>query len=103
MNKKSVYRQIQFIDVKDKAKNASKFNIENSGPLQMQGNIEAKNRLIADKIVSQNLNDNIGDVQQELSMITQQIKEMIENCDSKINEVIEQVSEAPKVQNNNFN
>lgn len=55
----------------------------------MQGNIEAKNRLIADKIVSQNLNDNIGDVQQELSMITQQIKEMIENCDSKINEVIE--------------
>ena len=69
----------------------------------MQGNIEAKNRLIADKIVSQNLNDNIGDVQQELSMITQQIKEMIENCDSKINEVIEQVSEAPKVQNNNFN
>jgi hypothetical protein len=36
----------------------------------MQGNIEAKNKLIADKIVSQNLNDNIGDVQQELSMIT---------------------------------
>ena len=62
MNKKSVYRQIQFIDVKDKAKNASKFNIENQGPLQMQGNIEAKNKLIADKIVSQNLNDNIGDV-----------------------------------------
>jgi hypothetical protein len=57
--------------VKDKAKNATKFNIENSGPLQMQGNIEAKNKLIADKIVSQNLNDNIGDVQQELSMITQ--------------------------------
>ena len=33
MNKKSVYRQIQFIDVKDKTRTGTKFSIENSGPM----------------------------------------------------------------------
>ena len=87
MNKKSVYRQIQFVDIKDKSKQMKKAG-ENIGGFNMQSNIEAKNKLIADKIVSQNLNDNIGDVQQELSMITQTIKQMIDNCDSKLNDVI---------------
>lgn len=62
MNKKSVYRQIQFVDVKDKAKSTKKWGIDNSGPHSLNVNMEAKNKLIADKIVSQNLNDNIGDV-----------------------------------------
>lgn len=32
------------------------------GGINIKDNVEAKNKLIADKIVSQNLNDNIGDV-----------------------------------------
>ena len=86
MNKKSVYRQIQFVE-KDTTPNAK--------PMMNVGmdcvGVESQNKILAEKIVSQNLNDNIGEIQQELTSVSEQIKLVVENCEAKLNQVIKEI------------
>jgi hypothetical protein len=86
MNKKSVYRQIQFVE-KDSTPNAKP--MLNVG--MDSGGVESQNKILAEKIVSQNLNDNIGEIQQELTSVSEQIKLVVENCEAKLNQVIKEI------------
>ena len=84
MNKKSVYRQIQLTDVKDKNQQMSAMGIAGAGAgapggpngqlpnatLAQPGLTEIGNKFIAEKMVSQNLKDNINDLQTELLKIS---------------------------------
>ena len=55
------------------------------------GGVETQNKILAEKIVSQNLNDNIGEIQQELTSVSEQIKLVVENCEAKLNQVIKEI------------
>ena len=53
MNKKSVYRQIQFTDVKDKNNQMTDLGLgQTAGGTMKSGNNEISNKMIAEKIVS---------------------------------------------------
>jgi hypothetical protein len=58
------------------------------GSLAQPGMTEIGNKFIAEKMVSQNLKDNVNDMQTELLKISSQVKEMIQSCDSRLNEVM---------------
>ena len=56
---------------------------------QASGHTEIGNQLIAEKMVSQNLKDNVNDLQSELIKISTQVKEMISSCDNRLTEVMQ--------------
>jgi len=47
--------------------------------------------MVAERIVNSNLKENIQDLQGELNIITNSIRDMIDNCDDKLSQVIKQV------------
>jgi len=53
--------------------------------------LDTKNKILAEKIVSQNLNDNIGEIQKELTTVSEQIKSVVENCEVKLSQVIKEI------------
>ena len=59
MNKKSVYRHVTFIEKDD---NFTTNNDNNNKNEISSINRETKNKILAEKIVSQNLNENIGEI-----------------------------------------
>lgn len=65
MNKMSVYRKIQLTDVKDK-NHLNALGICQDGPqigtLSQPGQTDIGNKFIAEKMVSQNLKDNVNDL-----------------------------------------
>lgn len=75
-----------------------------SGPqpnagLSQPGLTEIGNKFIAEKMVSQNLKDNVNDLQTELLKISQQVKDMISGCDHRLNEVMKQVEKITSTSN----
>lgn len=90
MNKKSVYRQIQFIGKENSQTNNYLAANGASQDLVSLG-LDAKNKILAEKIVSQNLNDNIGEIQKELTTVSEQIKSVVENCEVKLSQVIKEI------------
>ena len=70
MNKKSVYRQIQFTD-KDPTEQI------NSNIPGKELSEKDKSKKLADQIISQNINDNIGEIQQELTNVSEHIKNVV--------------------------
>ena len=89
MNKKSVYRKIEFLDVQLKTPglNLSDDNQSLNDPAKADAPHNT-NKQLADKIVSQNLQDNMEKVRQEILSVTKQVNEMIEHCDNKLDKVI---------------
>ena len=61
------------------------------GSLGQPGTSEIGNKFIAEKMVSQNLMDNVTDLQGELITISSQVRDMINNCDNALTEVQKQV------------
>jgi len=55
------------------------------------GNTNIDNKMVAERIVNSNLKENIQDLQGELNIITNSIRDMIDNCDDKLSQVIKQV------------
>ena len=84
LNKKSVYRQIQFID-KDTNIKESQYNSKQDA----LGH--EKNKILAEKIISQNLNDNIGEIQQQLTKVSENIKHVSNTFDQKLVDVIKEI------------
>ena len=60
------------------------------GSLGQPGTSEIGNKFIAEKMVSQNLMDNVTDLQGELINISSQVKDMINICDSALTQVNQQ-------------
>lgn len=60
------------------------------GSLGQPGTSEIGNKFIAEKMVSQNLMDNVTDLQGELINISSQVKDMINICDSALTQVTQQ-------------
>ena len=52
------------------------------------------NKMIAEKMVNQNLKDNMHDMQHELKKISSNVKNMINGVNYKLNDVIRQVEQA---------
>ena len=77
MNKKSVYRHVTF---KDKDTNLVNNDTTNNNEVS-QFSRETKNKILAEKIVSQNLNENIGEIQEELTKVSEHIKNVVTNCE----------------------
>jgi len=87
MNKKSVYRHIQFIE-----KDNLQINQDNNDKHQTEGQTrETKNKILAEKIVSQNLNENIGEIQEELTRISEHIKSAVASCETRLNGIINEI------------
>lgn len=63
------------------------------GSMGQPGQSEVGNKMIAEKMVNQNLKDNVSDLQQELNKICSQVKEMVGSCDQKLEEVVRQAEE----------
>lgn len=90
MNKKSVYRQIQFIG-KENSQTNNYLAANGASQDMVSLGLDAKNKILAEKIVSQNLNDNIGEIQKELNSVSEQIKSVVENCEVKLSQVIKEI------------
>ena len=59
--------------------------------LSQPGLTEIGNKFIAEKMVSQNLKENVNDLQTDLLKISQQVKDMISGCENRLNDVMKQV------------
>lgn len=100
MNKKSVYRQIQFTDVNDKDHHIkSSLGINSGLQVGSMGNstpTDVGNKMIAEKMVDQNLKDNMREMQHELKKISSKVKDMISSCDDRLNDVMRSVEQVTK-------
>ena len=90
MNKKSVYRQIQFTD-KDPTEPFNSKKPKNDDGSSKELTEKDKNKKLADQIISQNINENIGEIQQELTNVSEHIKNVVQTCENELADVIKEI------------
>ena len=96
MNIKSVYREIQFNDRKDKLTGLTqKKDLKTE---EMQGDhVEELEAEIAERIGNENLVENVKILHQDLDAATKQIEDLVDLCDDKLEKVVSRVESMMKI------
>ena len=101
MNLKSVYREIQFSEVKDRKGGPTASTVDKMQRIVKGGVITDKEEVELDaeigaKICSRNLDSNMDSLRVELKKAMEYVNETIDKCEGRLSQIMRQVDQVSK-------
>ena len=97
MNIKSVYREIQFAETRDRVGGPSSKALGEPKILAGMGNGSFLTKKIGDRIGNQNLNTKIDEFKDELAKVSNFVNQLIDDCEVKLQQTLGQVQAVSKM------